>query len=117
LQFVVAVAKGVLVEADRGMGVNVAGTGSGVKLAVATPPMGVALNNASTVCAAAVLAASSTLFDGRLQALINMTMITNRLNRRVLFFMNFLLLVKEFYRRLGYSVLSIKPKRMTSLDE
>jgi hypothetical protein len=28
--------------------------------------------------------------------------------------MNFLLLVKEFYRRLGYSVLGIDPKRMTN---
>ena len=56
LQFDVAVAAGVLVEAGRGMGVRVAGLGSGVMVFVTA---GVALSNASTVCAAAVRLASS----------------------------------------------------------
>jgi hypothetical protein len=87
LQFVVAVAAGVLVE--MGMGVSVTGMGSGVKLAVAIPLAGVALIKASTVCAAAVLAASSRLLEGRLHALKNKVMITNRVSGRVLFLMFF----------------------------
>jgi hypothetical protein len=100
LQFVVAVATGVLVKI-MGVGVIVNGMGSGVKLAVATPPpMGVALSIAATVSAAAVLAVSSGLLEGRLQALINKAMITSILKRRILIFMIvFSFFEKEFYRR------------------
>jgi hypothetical protein len=91
LQFVVAVAIGVLVEAGEGMGVNVAGIGSGVKLGVTMLETGVALSNASTVCAAAVLAVSSIFLDGRLQALINKAIMINRLKKLVLFFISILL--------------------------
>jgi len=85
----VGVIDGVLVEMDWGMGVNVAGTGNGVRLGVTVPTADVALNKASTVCAAAVLEASSGLFEGRLHAPRNKAMMIGRLNRRVLFFMTF----------------------------
>jgi hypothetical protein len=92
LQFVVAVATGVFVKTGRGMGVSVTGTGRGVKLGVTAPVRGVALSKASTVCAAAVPAISSTLLEGRLHALRNKVMIINKLNKRVFFSMIFLLL-------------------------
>jgi hypothetical protein len=89
LQFVVAVGTGVFVITGRGVNVSVAGTGRGVKLGVATPETGVALSKASTVCAAAVLAISSTFFEGRLHALKNKMMMISMLKRRVFFSMIF----------------------------
>src|SRR3990172_6702786 len=108
LQFDVAVATGVFVEIGRGMGVGVAGNaGSGVKLGVLTTlDIEVALfSNACTVCAAAVPAAASILFEGRLHAPRNMAAIINRLKRRVFFFMIFFSFVmRVFYRRLSWNV-------------
>jgi hypothetical protein len=55
LQFEVAVTSGVFVMIGVGISVRVAGTGGGVKPGtVAAPDIGVALNKAVTVCAAAV---------------------------------------------------------------
>ena len=54
LQFDVAVAAGVFVDTGWGMGVSVAGGGNRVTLGVTATMAGVALNKASTVCAAAV---------------------------------------------------------------
>jgi hypothetical protein len=85
----VAVATGVFVVTGKGIGVSVAREGRGVKLGVVAPETGVALSKASTVCAAAVLAISSTLFEGRLHALRNTARMISKVNKRVLFFMFF----------------------------
>ena len=76
----VAVAAEVLVMMGSGIGVRVAVTSGGatVKVGVLTTIAGVALNKASTVCAAEVLAISSTLFEGRLHALKNKVKIISR---------------------------------------
>jgi hypothetical protein len=51
--------------------------------------MGVALSRACTVCAAAVLATSSILLEGRLHAPRNNAMMNSKLYKRVCFFMIF----------------------------
>jgi hypothetical protein len=86
-QFGVAVAAGVFVNIGDGINVIVAAT-AGVFVDV-NPVLGVALNNASTVCAAAVKLAVSLvllLALGKLQALKVNIRIISKLKRRVLFF-------------------------------
>jgi hypothetical protein len=62
------------------MGVSVAEATIGVNVGVLAPPaVGVALNKAATVCAAAVLAIFSTLLEGRLHALSNKVITISRL--------------------------------------
>ena len=76
----VAVAAEILVTIGRGIGVRVEVTSGGatVKVGVLKIIAGVALNKASTVCAAEVLAISSALFEGRLHALKNKVKIISR---------------------------------------
>jgi hypothetical protein len=82
LQVGVALAIGVLVTSEVGIGVIVLMGGTvGVSVII-----GVALRSASTVCAAEVALASCGSLDGRLQAPKNKAMMTNKLNRRMFFF-------------------------------